>query len=212
MDFVSKKIQDYCENLSTPEDEVLNELNRETYLNVLTPRMLSGHLQGNILSLLSKMIRPKHILEIGTYTGYSAICMAKGLQAGGKLTTIDVNEELQDICNKYFAKAGVEEQIVQVIGEASEEIPKIEGPFDLVFMDADKVNYPLYFDQVIDKMSIGGFILADNVLWSGKVLENTVDKQTQALIEFNLKVLNSDRVENVVLPVRDGINVIRKVK
>ena len=213
MEFIAQEIQDYCENLSSPESEVLKELNRETHLKILTPRMLSGHLQGNILSLISKMIRPKNVLEIGTYTGYSAICLAQGLQDGGKVYTIDVNEELEDFCLSYFKKANVSDKIVQIIGNATEEIPNINKEFDLVFIDADKQNYPLYFDQVIEKISIGGFILADNVLWSGKVTAEVIkDKQTKAIDNFNRQVLQSQRVENVILPVRDGINLIRKIK
>lgn len=212
MEFIDESIQNYCEKYSNPEDNVLQELSRETHLKVLTPRMLSGHLQGNILSAISYMIRPKNILEIGTYTGYSAICMAKGLQEDGKLITIDVNEELEEMCNRYFEKAGMQDKIQQIIGNATEIIPKLNETFDLVFIDADKANYSLYFDQVIDKMSIGGFIMADNVLWSGKILNEKKDKQTQALHDFNKKALESDRVENVILPVRDGIHLIRKIK
>lgn len=212
MEFIDESIQNYCEKYSNPEDNVLQELSRETHLKVLTPRMLSGHLQGNILSAISYMIRPKNILEIGTYTGYSAICMAKGLQEDGKLITIDVNEELEEMCNRYFEKAGMQDKIQQIIGNATEIIPKLNETFDLVFIDADKANYSIYFDQVIDKMSIGGFIMADNVLWSGKILNEKKDKQTQALHDFNKKALESDRVENVILPVRDGIHLIRKIK
>jgi predicted O-methyltransferase YrrM len=174
--------------------------------------MLSGHLQGRILSMVSALVRPKRILEIGTYTGYSAICLAEGLVEGGKLITIDVNEELEDQVRAYFAKAGVSDKIEFRIGNALKIIPELKEKFDLVFIDADKENYSRYYDLVIDSVNLNGLILADNVLWSGKVLDGKPDKDTKAIIDFNAKVHTDQRVENVLLPVRDGIMMLRKVK
>jgi caffeoyl-CoA O-methyltransferase len=176
----------------------------------MKPRMLSGHLQGRFLSLISKMICPKAILEIGTYTGYSALCLAEGLQPDGKLITIDVNEELEDRVKGYFNQSDYRDQIDYRIGKALELIPQLTESFDLVFIDADKENYANYYDLVIDKVERGGIILADNVLWSGKVLNAKPDKDTQNILAFNDKVHNDARVENVLLPIRDGITVIRK--
>lgn len=213
MDFIAKEIEDYAELFTREEGEVLAALNRETYAKVLTPRMLSGHLQGQILRMLSQMIKPKNILEIGTYTGYSALCMADGLQEGGKLITIDVNEELQDIIQKYVCEAGRSDTIDLRIGNAVDIIPTLNEQFDIVFIDADKENYPNYFDLVIDKVNIGGYIIADNVLWSGKVLEDdsVLDKDTIALKDYAKKVKADPRVENVLMPIRDGLLIARKL-
>jgi caffeoyl-CoA O-methyltransferase len=212
MEFISQEIENYCLRYSKPEDSMLSELNRETHLKVLSPRMLSGHLQGSFLSMLSFMLQPEHILEIGTYTGYSAICLAKGLKEGGKLVTIDPNAEIESMARKYFHDSGMENKIDFRLGEAAKIIPSLSESFDLVFIDADKKNYSLYYDLVFDKVRPGGFILADNVLWSGKVLmdENKMDADTKAIHDYNKKVLADPRVENMVLPVRDGIMICRK--
>ena len=211
MDFIDKALSDYAENHSSPESSVLQELNRETFANVLMPRMLSGHLQGRLLSMFSRMIQPKQILEIGTYTGYSAICMAEGLSDGGTLHTIDVNDELASLVKNYIAKAGMEKKIKPYIGDAANIIPAIQGPFDLVFIDADKINYSLYYELTFDKVRKGGFIIADNVLWSGKVLDPLkADKDTRALIAFNKKIQQDNRVEKVMAPIRDGLLIIQK--
>lgn len=212
MEFLDEKLEDYVNEHTSPESEILSDLNRQTHINVLQPRMLSGHLQGRTLSLLSKMIHPNRILEIGTYTGYSAICMAEGLNKNGKLITIDVNYELEDMVKNYVEKAGFTDQIEMKVGDAMEIIPQLDKNFDLVFIDADKSNYSNYFDLLINDLPQGAIIIADNVLWSGKVVEpikkNDVD--TQALKIFNKKVQDDDRVENVLLPIRDGLMVIRK--
>lgn len=213
MDFIAKEIEAYAEEFTREEGSVLAELNRETYAKVMTPRMLSGHLQGQILRMFSQMIRPKNILEIGTYTGYSALCFVDGLQEDGKLVTIDVNEELQDIILKYFERSGKASQIDSRIGNALDIIPTLDMKFDLVFIDADKENYPNYFDLVFDRMNVGGYIIADNVLWSGKVLEDDskLDKDTLALKEYARKLKADPRVETVLLPVRDGLLIARKL-
>lgn len=212
MDFLDKQIQKYAEAHTSAEIEILRELNRETYLKVLRPRMLSGHLQGRILSMFSTMLQPSTILEIGTYTGYSAICLAEGLKENGQLITIDVNEELEDFARKYFDKSGYGDRIQAIIGDALEVIPTLDYQWDLVFIDADKVNYAHYYNLVMDKVRKGGYIIADNVLWSGKVVEEIDgnDKDTPALIEFNKKVHEDNRVENLLLPVRDGLMILRK--
>lgn len=213
MDFIDKKIEAYAEGFTREEGDILAALNRETYAKVMTPRMLSGHLQGQVLRMFSQMIRPKNILEIGTYTGYSALCMVDGMQEGGKLVTIDINEELQDIIKRYISEAGNEDKIDLRIGNALEIIPTLEQTFDLVFIDADKENYSNYFDQVIDKVSVGGYIIADNVLWSGKVLEDdaVLDKDTLALKEYARKLKSDPRVETVMMPIRDGLLLARKL-
>jgi predicted O-methyltransferase YrrM len=213
MEFLPEKIDDYTANHTTAESEVLAQLNRETQAKVLQPRMLSGHVQGRILSTFSHMLQPTRILEIGTYTGYSAICLAEGLVAGGKLVTIDVNEELEDMAKGYFAKANMEDRIEMHIGNAMDIIPTLNETWDLVFIDADKGNYSHYFDRVINHMRPGGYIIADNVLWSGKVVEkvDAKDAETQALIDFNKKVHADPRVENVLFAVRDGLMVCRKL-
>jgi predicted O-methyltransferase YrrM len=213
MDFLSPELQQYVSRHTSPEPAVLQKLNRETHAQVLMPRMLSGHLQGRVLSLLSHMIKPKHILEIGTYTGYSALCLAEGLAPEGLLHTIDVNDELEDMVRKYIAAAGQESRIKYYLGHALDIIPTLDYSFDLVFIDADKKNYGPYFDLIIDKTVTGGFILADNVLWSGKVIPEAgkkIDKDTQAILDFNAKVQQDERVENVLLPIRDGLLLMRK--
>ncbi len=212
MDFLDKKLDDYVVAHTEPENEVLEELNRQTHLQVLIPRMLAGHYQGRVLSMLSHMIKPKSVLEIGTYTGYSAICFAEGMPENGIIHTIDLNEELESFQNKYFEKSGYRNKIVQHIGNAIEIIPALEGNFDLVYIDADKENYCNYFDLVIDRVKPGGYIIADNVLWSGKVIEplDPADEETRMLLEYNKKVQEDDRVQNVLLPIRDGLMVARK--
>ncbi|MEQ9262350.1 MAG: O-methyltransferase [Owenweeksia sp.] len=212
MEFLPEKLEQYVEDHTTPESEVLQELNRETWSKVLQPRMLSGHLQGRVLSMLSKMIQPKRILEIGTYTGYSALCLAEGLQEEGKLHTIDINEELEDMVNSYIEKAGYSDRIQMHVGDATQIIPALNESWDIVFIDADKENYSNYFDLTIDHLRPGGYIIADNVLWSGKVIQKVdpKDEETQALMAFNEKVLKDDRVENALFPVRDGLMVCRK--
>ena len=188
---------------------LLLELEKETYQKVLQPRMLSGSLQGRLLSLFSNIIRPKTILEIGTYTGYSTICLAEGLSKNGKIHTIDNNEELVTIQNKYFKKSGFEKKICFYLGNAVEIIPKLKGPFELVFIDADKINYEKYFDFVIPKMSKGGLIISDNVMWSGKVLDefDSIDENTVALKKYNKKLKNDPRVKTTILPFRDGLSL-----
>jgi predicted O-methyltransferase YrrM len=211
MDLIQHDIQQYVEQHTTDESDLLKTINRQTHASVMMPRMLSGHLQGKLLSMISHMIRPKNILEIGTYTGYSAVCLVDGMQPGGKLVTIDINEELEDRVRQYFKIASVEDKVDFRIGDARAIIPQLSEKFDLVFIDADKENYSHYFDLVIDRVNLNGFILADNVLWSGKVLEANPDKDTRAIKAFNAKVQSDKRVENVLLPVRDGIMVMRKV-
>ena len=213
MDFLPEKIDNYAGSHTAPETEILEKLNRETWSKVLQPRMLSGHLQGRVLSMLSKMRCPKRILEIGTYTGYSAICLAEGLTSDGKLFTIDINEELEDMANSYIEKAGYASQTEVMIGNAVEIIPTLKEDWDLVFIDADKTNYSTYFDLIIDDLKPGAIIIADNVLWSGKVIEEVSDKDldTQAIKEFNTKVHNDKRVENVLFPIRDGLMICRKL-
>ena len=212
MDLINENVLHYSEAHTTPENELLLSLNRETQAHVLNPRMLSGHLQGRVLSMLSHMIRPQFILEIGTYTGYSALCLSEGLQPHGKLITIDINEELADIVHRYFDKAGLHNRIEYINGDATAIIPSLQANFDLVFIDADKINYSRYFDLVFEKVNPGGYIIADNVLWSGNVLKPfaDMDEETKAIVAFNEKVQTDARVENVLLPVRDGLMVIRK--
>lgn len=212
MEFIDEGIEEYARLHTEPENDLLKELVRETHAMVLQPRMLSGHLQGRFLSFIAKVYQPSLILEIGTYTGYSALCMAEGLKAGGRLITIDVNEELETFTRSFFDRSAYKEQIDYRIADAAVEIPGIEGPIDLVFIDADKRNYALYFDLVIDKMRSGGLILVDNVLWSGKIIEEAAkDKSTQALRDFNTKVANDPRVEPLLLPIRDGLFLLRVI-
>lgn len=212
MEFISKDLEQYVEQHSTPESDLLKRLDRETHAKILMPRMVSGHIQGRFLSMISHMIKPLTVLEIGTFTGYSAICLAEGLPPEGKLITIDVNEEIESFARSFIEKSDKGKQIEQRIGNALEIIPELEMQFDLVFIDADKINYQNYYDLVFDKVKQGGYILADNVLWSGKVFKDIpkMDKDTKALMDFNDMVQNDDRVENVMLPVRDGLLLIRK--
>jgi len=213
MQFIPEDLDDYVVSHSENEPGLLQQLNRETYQKILQPRMLSGHYQGRVLSMISKLVNPKNILEIGTYTGYSALCLAEGMQSEGELHTIDINEELIDFQRKYFDKSGFGNQIHQYLGDALEIIPKLDTTFDLVFIDADKENYSNYFNLIIDKLNTGGIILSDNVLWSGKILETTFkkdDTSTPALIEYNALLKKDNRVETVVLPIRDGLTISRK--
>lgn len=211
MHFLSDALENYIESHSENEPALLQELTRETHLKVIQPRMITGHFQGRVLSMLSKLVSPKHILEIGTYTGYSAICLAEGLCKNGKLHTIDPNEELVQIQRTYFNKSGYGEQIIQHTGDALKIVPSFDIKFDLVFIDAEKVNYDNYFEAVINKVRPGGIILSDNVLWSGKVVEplNPKDKATKILLRYNEKLKKDPRVETVILPIRDGITVSR---
>ncbi|MGB6035064.1 MAG: O-methyltransferase [Cryomorphaceae bacterium] len=213
MEFIDPELDKYVHHHTKAENDLLNELNRETYLKVLQPRMLSGHVQGRILSMYSKLIQPKRILEIGTYTGYSALCLAEGLAEGGILHTIEKNEELQSIINRYVERAELTDRIKLHIGDALPIIESMDATFDLVFIDADKTNYLNYYEAILPKMKSGGCIIADNVLWSGKVLDEKElknDPDTAVLNEFNKAVTADERVENVLLPVRDGLMVIRK--
>jgi len=211
MNFLPEKIDDYVVNHSQKEPELLQQLNKETWQKVLNPRMLSGGYQGRILSMISKLIQPKTILEIGTYTGYSALCLAEGMQKNGTLFTIDKNEELEDFAKKYFDQSPYNAQIKQLVGNALDIIPTLNEKFDLVFIDADKANYTTYFKMIIGKMNSGGVILSDNVLWSGKVVEKIEpnDKDTQALLEYNELLNNDDRIETILLPIRDGLSISR---
>jgi len=210
MNFLPEEIEKYAEDFTSPESEVLRELNRETHAKIYMPQMLSGHLQGATLKLFSQMIRPKRILEIGTFTGYSTICFAEGLADDGIIHTIDVNEELEPMVRKYFSKSGLENKIQFHIGRAMQIIPTLNETFDLIFIDADKENYPNYYDLVFDKLRPGGIIIADNVLWNGKVLQEKQDKDTKALVEYCKKVKSDSRVECLLLPIRDGLMVARK--
>jgi len=205
-------IEEYILNHSDAEDPVLAKLNRETNLKVLRPRMLSGHLQGKILEMLSKMIQPERILELGTYTGYSAICLAKGLKENGILHTIEINDELEDIITKYISKTELKKKINTHFGDARTIIPELNEKFDLVFIDADKREYLEYYNLVFDFVKPGGFIFADNVLWSGKVIEldEPDDEYTKGIFDFNKFLKNDERVEKVILPLRDGLTLIRK--
>jgi len=210
MEFISDDLLSYCEKLTDPESELLKQLNRETHVRIRSPRMLSGHLQGRLLSFLSKMARPQFILEIGTYTGYSALCLAEGLSATGKLITIDPNEETNHFARQFISQSPFASKIDLVEGDAQHIIPTLTHTFDLVFIDADKKNYSLYFDLIIEKVSTGGLIIADNVLWSGKVLDEKKDADTQIIHDFNQKIQDDPRVENLLLPVRDGLMLMRK--
>lgn len=211
MHFLSDLLENYIAQHSEEEPALLKELTRETHLKVIQPRMITGHFQGRVLSLFSKIISPKHILEIGTYTGYSAICLAEGLQKGGMLHTIDVNEELYDFQRKYFNKSGYGEQITQHLGNAIDIIPQLKDTFDLVFIDAEKKQYNAYFEAVIKKCRPGSIILSDNVLWSGKVVAplQKGDKATEELLNYNKKLKEDPRIETVLLPIRDGLTLSR---
>jgi len=211
MHFISEELENYIEKHSAAEPELLQQLNKETYQKILQPRMLSGHFQGRVLSMLSKIINPKHILELGTYTGYATLCLAEGLKSDGTIDTIDINEELEDIQQKYFSASAFKDQIIQHVGNALDIVPTLNKKFDLVFIDADKENYINYWNLIVPIMNKGGIILSDNVLWSGKVLEEVQknDKSTPILLEYN-KIVNEDpRVETVLLPIRDGLTVSR---
>jgi len=210
---LSAALERYSESMTTPETAALAQLNRETHLKVEQPRMLSGHLQGAVLSMISKMIQPKYILEIGTYTGYSAICLAQGLQENGQLHTIDINEELAEMCHKYWVATGVANKITQHIGKGTAIIPQLNLVFDLVFIDADKAGYAGYFDLVIDKVRPGGWILADNVLYNGDVIlpHDEQHRNAKSVHAYNEKVKADARVEQVLLPIRDGILIARKL-
>lgn len=211
MHFISQELEDYVEQHSENEPELLAALNKETYQKILLPRMLSGHFQGRVLSMLSKLIRPINILEIGTYTGYSALCLCEGMQENGVLHTIDIKEELVDFQRKHFDKSPWGSQIIQHLGEAVDIIPTLNIKFDLVFIDADKENYLNYFELIVPRMNKGGIILSDNVLWSGKVLEplHPKDISTKILLEYNQRLKEDPRVETVLLPIRDGLTVSR---
>lgn len=213
MDFIDRDLLTYIEDHSTPEDEILKKLNRETYAKVLRPRMLSGHLQGKLLEMLTRMIKPASVLEIGTYTGYSAIAIAKALEQNSVLHTIEINPEVEDFARKFFQEAGVTNKIHLYIGNALEISNEIDTHFEMVFIDADKTNYINYFEMVLPKMPKGGFIIADNVLWSGKVLEDNChnDKDATAIKQFNEYIHKDNRVENLMLPIRDGITLVRKL-
>lgn len=211
MHFISEELENYVALHSEDEPKLLAELNRETHQKILQPRMLSGHFQGRVLSMISKLVNPKHILEIGTYTGYATLCLVEGLQENGTVDTLDNNEELYDFQRKYFDKSDFGKQIFQHLGNALDIIPTLDKKFDLVFIDADKENYINYFNVILPKMNKGGIILSDNVLWSGKILEEVKqnDKKTNVLLEYNKLLKESDKVETVLLPIRDGLTVSR---
>jgi predicted O-methyltransferase YrrM len=208
----SQRLDEYLEQHTTPMDEVLADLYRDTFLHQMNPRMMSGPVQGRLLQFLCEMLKPKRVLEIGTYTGFASICIARGLPEGGRLVTIEADEEYEGVIRRYLSKARVENRVALMIGDAKTVIPTLPDTFDLVFIDADKISYSKYFDLVIDKVVSGGFILADNVLWDGKVLNaQAKERDTQALQAFNDQVQNDPRVENVLLPIRDGLMMIRKI-
>jgi predicted O-methyltransferase YrrM len=213
MNFFPEALEKYIENNTSPEPEILKKLNRETYAHVLMPQMLSGHLQGRFLKMLTAMIQPKHVLEIGTFTGYSAICISEGLPDNGILHTIDINEELLSLVKKYLQASGADKKIKTYTGNAVKIIPEMDMVFDMIFIDADKKNYVNYYDLVFDKVRKGGYIIADNVLWSGKVVENKakVDEDTKSIMAYNDKITNDPRVENVLVPIRDGLMIARKI-
>lgn len=213
MDFLSSEIENYSLSHTSEENDLLKDLNRQTHVQVLQPRMLSGHLQGRILSMFSCMIRPSRVLEIGTYTGYSALCIAEGISENGKIITIDSNKELEPFTRTYFSKSKFNDQIEFIVGNALNVIPQLKETWDLVFIDADKENYLNYYESVLKNVRKGGFIIADNVLWSGKVTQEISpnDNETSGIVEFNKKVNEDSRVENVLVPVRDGLMVLRKV-
>ena len=212
MDFISDKLADYLNKNSEKEPEILSQLSKETHQKILQPRMLSGHIQGRFLSFISKIKSPEKILEIGTYTGYSTICLAEGLSKNGKIDTIDKNEELIKIQNKYFEKSGFRNKIIQHTGNALDILKDLNEKYDIIFIDADKENYINYFNQVSNKLSKNGIIISDNVLWSGKVLDsNQMDEETSTLVQFN-KIINDDkRFKSIILPIRDGISISRLV-
>ena len=210
MEFLPKKIDDYCVAHTTSEGDILHALTRETHLKTMVPRMLSGHLQGRFLSLISHLMQPKRVLEIGTFTGYSALCLAEGLADDGILFALEGNDELAYLIEKYVEKGGFKDKIKLIIGDALKTIPTLDETFDLVFMDAAKRDYPVYYDLVFDKVRSGGLIIADNILWSGKVVEEKKDLDTQIIDAFNKKIHDDPRVENLLLPLRDGLMIARK--
>ena len=210
MNSLIQKLTEYCEEHSTPQSQLLYELERETHLKTFAPQMTSGHIQGQFLSLLSQLMRPRLVLEIGTFTGYATICLAKGLEDNGIIHTIEVNEELAYLSNKYFEKSGLKHKIKAHIGNAKEIIPTIEGKFDIIFIDAGKLDYPDFYDLIFDRVKSGGLILSDNVLWSGKIVNGATDKHTKILDFYNKKLLNDKRIEHLILPFRDGMGISRK--
>lgn len=212
MEFLEKNLADYCENHTSPESELLSKLNRDTHVKVVSSRMLSGHLQGRVLSFISKLQKPTFIVEVGTYTGYSALCLAEGLSENGKLLSMDVNEETSYYAQSFINQSVYKNKIKLVVADAKAVIPDITEPIDLVFIDADKKNYLSYYHLLIEKLSTGSLIIADNVLWSGKITMpvSDMDRETLALHEFNNFIQNDERVENMLLPIRDGLMVIRK--
>lgn len=208
---MDKLIREYITEHSTPEDPVLEDLFRQTHIRFVNPNMSTGHLQGKLLEFISGMIKPEFILEIGTFTGYSAICLAKGLRPGGKLITIEINDEITEFTQSYFLKAGLEKKIVQMTGKAQDIIPQLDHTFDLVYIDGDKREYTEYFNLVIDKVITKGFIIADNVLWGDKIFDtDSKDPQTRGIVEFNEMIRNDRRIEKIILPLRDGLMIIRK--
>jgi predicted O-methyltransferase YrrM len=213
MEFLDKELDDYVCSYTAEESELLKELNRETHAKVLQPRMLSGHLQGRVLSMLSHMIKPKRILEIGTYTGYSAICLAEGLAEGGKIHTIDINEELQKMIENYVNSAGLSDTIKIHIGNALEIVPELDEDWDLIFIDADKENYINYYKMIAPKLKAGAYVIADNVLWSGKVIDDydSLDEETRALVDYSKMAHQDPEMENVLFPIRDGLMICRKL-
>lgn len=213
MDFLPEKLQEYIDDHSGTQPDLLYRLWRETHLKINMPQMVSGHLQGELLKLFSKLVQPTNILEIGTFTGYSGICLAQGLVEGGKLFSIEIDKELEDMIERYWKEAGIWEKSELIIGEALKVIPTIDATLDLVFMDADKVNYEHYYDLILPKMRVGGLLLGDNVLWSGSVIDpEKTDKDTEGIRRFNKKVQEDPRVENVLIPIRDGVMAVRKVR
>lgn len=211
MSIHADKLEQYLSKHSSAEDPILAALSRETYLKVQMPHMASGHVQGIFLEFLSRMIQPKRILEIGTFTGYATICLAKGLAPEGLLYTLDINEELESIFSKYLEQSGLSDKIRFIPGSALQTIPIIQDKFDLVFIDADKANYAAYYDLIIDKLNIGGYILSDNILWSGKVLEEKQDKDTQNIQRYNEKLQADPRIQTVIVPIRDGVSIARRI-
>ena len=212
MDFLPENIQKYISDISQSESPILKELNRYTNSKVILPRMLSGHVQGRFLSMISKLVNPEIIVEVGTYTGYSCLCLAEGLKKNGKIITIEKDEEFASIAKKFFDRSKYKEKISLLIEDATTAIENISEKIDLAFIDADKVNYSKYYDMLFPKLKIGGLIVADNVLWSGKVTEKVSDNETQSIKNFNTKVKNDERVENLIVGIRDGIMVCQKIK
>jgi len=211
-ELLSKDVSEYAEAYTTPESKILQQLNRETHIKVLNPRMLSGHMQGMMLQMISHMIRPERILELGTYTGYSAICLAQGLSTNGIIHTIEYNIEQKEIITRYINEAGLQNKIKLMIGDAMEIIPTLTDTYNLVFIDADKENYLNYYEMIMPKLRAGGFILIDNVLWDGKVLYpgKYTDEETKTIVALNEHIKNDTRVEQLLLPFRDGLSIVRK--